>query len=113
MSFFSNSNGVLIKGGTFYSASGDVNVFNDHQLAVQSTSANMLLDQGSASGDVNVCNDHQLAVQSTSANTLLDQGSIPDRHLSWNADLEARSLSGPMRHSGGGAESRRFLPYSV
>ncbi|KAJ7691689.1 hypothetical protein B0H14DRAFT_2651934 [Mycena olivaceomarginata] len=46
MSFFSNASGVIIQGGNFYSAGGDVNIQNNQQLVIGASEI-QALNQGS------------------------------------------------------------------
>ncbi|KAJ6473446.1 hypothetical protein DFH09DRAFT_1109971 [Mycena vulgaris] len=49
MSFFPNSSGINILGGTFYSATGDVNIQNNHQLAIATSGFNLASGEASSS----------------------------------------------------------------
>ncbi|KAJ6521687.1 hypothetical protein B0H19DRAFT_1277647 [Mycena capillaripes] len=86
MSFFSNSAGILIQGGTFYSAAGDINVQENQQL----TTAPMF--QGSTP-------DRALG--------------YPVDNLHPPLLPVGRSLPGLVRSNSNRGEAGRFLPYDM
>jgi hypothetical protein len=85
MSLFSNSSGIIVQGGNFYSAGGDVNIQNTRQLVIGAS-------------------DTHLA---------LDQGITPNRLLDWQESGEGSSWPGPVRSHANRVEGRRFMPYGV
>ncbi|KAJ7132390.1 hypothetical protein C8R44DRAFT_849899 [Mycena epipterygia] len=84
---FSHSSGIHISGGTFYTAARDVNIQNNQQLAIQSTS---------------MLGDHSPT-----------QTPLPRLGSEGAFDIPTPSPSGPDRNHRNVAGSERFLPYNT
>jgi hypothetical protein len=86
MSFFNTASGVNILGGTFYSATQDINIQNNLQLAIQEDESHRLVGVGAAAAQ--------------------DQDGA-------QAMIEDRQFTGPQRSGGYRQGAERFSPYGA